>query len=159
MVVGECPIARGETLSLSIAAANRDDVDLSESRQIRHRAQRHSPPSRSAPAGHFCLGAPFARAVAREALLGLVVQFPQLGTQHTRLGIRVGARISPHETLLGSNLTRRFDIHMTNAMSDISFWFDSIGELPPPAEIAAAATSSTLRSSVPDTRDCGAPIT
>jgi hypothetical protein len=77
IVIGECPIAKGETISLSLAAANRDgaiypkpdffDIERSDTHHHSFGAGRH-----------FCLGAPFARAVAQEAIVGLVVQFPQL---------------------------------------------------------------------------------
>ncbi len=77
IVIGECPIAKGETISVSLAAANRDgaiypkpdrfDIDRAYTHHHAFGAGRH-----------FCLGAPLARAVTREALLGIVVQFPQL---------------------------------------------------------------------------------
>jgi cytochrome P450 len=77
LVVGECPIAKGETISLSIASANRDETIYPK--PDRFDVERDDTHHHSFGAGrHFCLGAPFARAVAREALLGLVAQFPQL---------------------------------------------------------------------------------
>jgi hypothetical protein len=77
MVVGECPIAKGETISLSIASANRDETIYPK--PDRFDVEREDTHHHSFGAGrHFCLGAPFARAVTREALLGLVAQFPQL---------------------------------------------------------------------------------
>ncbi len=77
IVIGDCPIAKGETISVSLAAANRDEaIYLKPDRFDIRRDDTHH---HAFGAGqHFCLGAPFARAVAREALLGLVVQFPQL---------------------------------------------------------------------------------
>jgi cytochrome P450 len=77
LVVGECPIATGETISLSLASANRDEAIYP--RPDRFDVEREDTHHHSFGAGrHFCLGAPFARAVTREALLGLVTQFPQL---------------------------------------------------------------------------------
>lgn len=77
IVIGECPIAKGETISVSLAAANRDDaIYLKPDRFDIERGDTHH---HAFGAGrHFCLGAPFARAVAQEALVGLVVQFPQM---------------------------------------------------------------------------------
>jgi cytochrome P450 len=76
MTVDECPIKRGETVTVSIAGANRDDALFAkpdrfdiERRDIRHL---------SFGAGrHACLGATFARVVAAKAILGLIVQFPE----------------------------------------------------------------------------------
>ena len=77
IVVGECPIAKGETISVSLAGANRDgNIYPNPDKFDIQRSDTHH---HAFGAGqHFCLGASFARAVAQEALLGLVAQFPQL---------------------------------------------------------------------------------
>lgn len=77
MRVRECPIAKGETISISIASANRDesvypkpdrfDIERADTRHHAFGAGRHA-----------CPGAALARAVATEALIGIIVQFPQM---------------------------------------------------------------------------------
>jgi cytochrome P450 len=77
MLIGECPIGKGATISLSLAAANRDESIYPQADFFDiHRSDTHH---HAFGAGrHFCLGAPFARAVTQAAIVGLVVQFPQL---------------------------------------------------------------------------------
>jgi cytochrome P450 len=77
MRVGGCPIERGETISISIASANRDDsvhpkpdrfdIERADTRHHAFGAGRHA-----------CPGATLARTVATEALTGIITQFPQL---------------------------------------------------------------------------------
>jgi cytochrome P450 len=76
MTVGECPIKRGETMTVSIAGANRDEALFAQPgkfdivrNDIRHLS--------FGEGRHACLGATFARVVAAKAIVGLVVQFPQ----------------------------------------------------------------------------------
>lgn len=76
MTIGECPIKRGETITLSIAGANHDERVHTESEAFD--IDRLDPKHLSFGAGrHACPGATFARVVAREAILGFIVQFPQ----------------------------------------------------------------------------------
>jgi len=76
MTIGECPIKRGETITLSIAAANRDEAlfDKPHKFDIERRDVRHL----SFGAGrHACLGATFVRLIAGKAMRGLLAQFPE----------------------------------------------------------------------------------
>jgi len=77
IVIGGCPIARGETVSVSLAGANRDEsiYELPDNFDI-ERADTHH---HSFGGGrHICLGARLARIQAEEAILGMVVRFPEL---------------------------------------------------------------------------------
>ena len=77
IVVGGCPIARGETVSVSLAGANRDEsvYELPDHFDI-ERADTHH---HSFGGGrHVCLGARLARMQAEEAILGMVVRFPEI---------------------------------------------------------------------------------
>ena len=77
MRIGECPVGKGETIALSIAAANRDErVYPKPDRFDIERAYTHH---HAFGAGrHECPGAALARAVATEALIGIIIQFPQM---------------------------------------------------------------------------------
>ena len=76
MTVGECPIKRGETITISIASANRDETLFA--RPDRFDIEQRNAQHLSFGAGrHACLGATFARIVASKAIVGLVVQFPE----------------------------------------------------------------------------------
>jgi len=77
MVLGGCPVHRGDSLSVSLAAANRDpaaypdpDVFAIERQDVHHHA--------FGGGRHHCLGAPLARVEAQEAILGLFEKFPDL---------------------------------------------------------------------------------
>lgn len=77
IVIGGCPVRRGESLSTSLAAANRDPaVYLDPDRFDIERADTHH---QSFGGGrHLCLGAHLARAEAQEAILALIARFPNL---------------------------------------------------------------------------------
>ncbi len=77
MRVGECPVGKGETISISIASANRDEsvYPKPDRFDIARANTRHH----AFGAGlHACPGAALARAVATEALIGIILQFPQM---------------------------------------------------------------------------------
>jgi cytochrome P450 len=77
MAVGGCPIRRGESVLLSLAAANRDADVCSE--PDRFDVTRPNVQHYSFGAGvHFCLGAPLARLEARLAIAALLERFPNL---------------------------------------------------------------------------------
>jgi cytochrome P450 len=72
-----CPMHRGQSISVSLAAANRDprahcspDVFDIRRKDIRHQS--------FGGGKHLCLGAWLARAEAQEAILGLLRRFPKL---------------------------------------------------------------------------------
>lgn len=75
-VVG-CPMHRGDSLALQLAAANRDPRWVKEPDRLD--IQRENPEHHSFGGGqHFCLGAHLARMEAQEALLALTARQPQL---------------------------------------------------------------------------------
>ncbi len=75
--VGTCPIHKGETLAISIAGANRDEV--AHPKPDRFDIERSDTPHLAFGAGrHACPGETLARVVATEALIGIIMQFPQL---------------------------------------------------------------------------------
>ena len=75
--VGTCPIHKGETLAISIAGANRDEA--AHPKPDRFDIERSDTPHLAFGAGrHACPGETLARAVATEALIGIITQFPQL---------------------------------------------------------------------------------
>jgi len=77
MAVGGCPIRRGESVLLSLAAANRDADVCPE--PDRFDVTRPNVQHYSFGAGvHFCLGAPLARLEARLAIAALLERFPNL---------------------------------------------------------------------------------
>jgi hypothetical protein len=77
MEIGGCPVRRGDSISVSLAAANRDPsvypqpdgFDI-EREDVHHHA--------FGGGRHHCLGAPLARVEAQEAILGLLRKFPDL---------------------------------------------------------------------------------
>jgi cytochrome P450 len=74
---GGCPVRRGESLSTSLAAANRDPSIYPE--PDRFDITRSDTHHQSFGGGrHLCLGAHLARAEAQEAILGLINRFPNL---------------------------------------------------------------------------------
>jgi cytochrome P450 len=72
-----CPMHRGESISVSLAGANRDPRANPEPDRfdIRRRDIRHQSFGGSK---HLCLGAHLARIEAQEAILGLIQRFPNL---------------------------------------------------------------------------------
>jgi len=75
--IGGCPVHRGESLSTSLAAANRDPAVYPE--PDRFDIERTDTHHQSFGGGrHLCLGAHLARAEAQEAILGLIARFPGL---------------------------------------------------------------------------------
>ena len=83
--IGGCPVHRGESLSTSLAAANRDPAVYPDPDRFDiERADTHH---QSFGGGrHLCLGAHLARAEAQEAILALVTRFP--GLRHGAGGFR-----------------------------------------------------------------------
>jgi len=77
VVVSGCPVPRGESLSTSLAAANRDPAVYPDPDRFDiERADTHH---QSFGGGrHLCLGAHLARVEAQEAILGLLRRFPRL---------------------------------------------------------------------------------
>jgi cytochrome P450 len=77
VVLGGCPVPKGESLSPSLAAANRDpEVYPDPDKFDIERADTHH---QSFGGGrHLCLGAHLARVEAQEAILGLLRRFPRL---------------------------------------------------------------------------------
>jgi cytochrome P450 len=77
ITVGGCPMAKGESLSTSLAAANRDPAVYPEpdTFDITRKDTHHQ----SFGGGrHLCLGAHLARMEAQEAILGLLGRYPNL---------------------------------------------------------------------------------
>jgi cytochrome P450 len=77
LVIGGCPIRRGESIVTSLAAANRDPDAYPEPDRFditRPDVHHHS----FGGGAHFCLGAPLARLEARLAIGALVKRFPGL---------------------------------------------------------------------------------
>jgi hypothetical protein len=75
--IGGCPVGKGESLSVSLAAANRDpDVYPEPDRFDIERADTHH--QAFGGGRHLCLGAHLARLEAQEAILGLLERFPVL---------------------------------------------------------------------------------
>ncbi len=77
MEIKGCPVHKGESVMVSLGAANRDpsvheDPDAFD-------IERQNPQHDSFGGGrHFCLGAPLARLEAQEAISGLIARFPNL---------------------------------------------------------------------------------
>lgn len=77
MNLGGCPVEAGESLSTSLAAANRDPAVYPEPDSFD--VQRKDTHHQSFGGGiHLCLGAHLARLEAQEAVLGLLSRYPQL---------------------------------------------------------------------------------
>jgi cytochrome P450 len=75
--LGGCPIARGESLSPSLAAANRDPAVYPD--PDRFDIEREDTHHQAFGGGrHLCLGAHLARVEAQEAILGLLARYPRL---------------------------------------------------------------------------------
>ena len=80
--IGGCPIRQGESLGVSLAAANRDPAVYAD--PDRFDIEREHIPHQAFGGGrHHCLGASLARLEGGEAILRLVQRFPKL-----RLGDR-----------------------------------------------------------------------
>jgi cytochrome P450 len=78
-----CPVVKGESLSTSLAAANRDPKVYPE--PDRFDIEREDTHHQAFGGGrHLCLGAHLARLEAQEAILGLMARFPNL--QHSSKG-------------------------------------------------------------------------
>jgi hypothetical protein len=77
IAIGGCPVRKGESLSTSLAAANRDPAVYPDPDRFDiERADTHH---QSFGGGrHLCLGAHLARAEAQEAILALISRFPNL---------------------------------------------------------------------------------
>ncbi len=83
-----CPVVKGESISTSLAAANRDPSVYPEPN--RFNIERDDTHHQSFGGGrHLCLGAHLARLEAQEAILGLMERFPKL--QHSDKGFEYHA--------------------------------------------------------------------
>jgi len=77
VVISGCPVPRGESLSVSLAAANRDPAVYPDPDRFDiERADTHH--QAFGGGRHLCLGAHLARVEAQEAILGLLQRFPRL---------------------------------------------------------------------------------
>jgi len=77
VVISGCPVPRGESLSPSLAAANRDPAVYPDPDRFDiERADTHH--QAFGGGRHLCLGAHLARVEAQEAILGLLQRFPRL---------------------------------------------------------------------------------
>jgi len=77
ITIGGCPVGRGESLSTSLAAANRDpDIYPDPDRFDIERVDTHH--QAFGGGRHLCLGAHLARAEAQEAIPGLLARHPRL---------------------------------------------------------------------------------
>jgi cytochrome P450 len=77
MTVSGCPIGKGESLHLSLAAANRDPQAYSD--PDRFDIERQGAPHVAFGGGrHLCLGAHLARIEAQEAIAALLERFPNI---------------------------------------------------------------------------------
>lgn len=77
IAIGGCPVHKGESLSVSLAAANRDPGSYPEA--DRFDITREDTHHQSFGGGrHLCLGAHLARLEAQEAILGLLRRYPKL---------------------------------------------------------------------------------
>jgi cytochrome P450 len=77
MTIGGCPIHKGESISVSLAAANHDPAIHPEPH--RFDIERQNPSHESFGGGrHFCLGAPLARVEAQETIAALLARYPRL---------------------------------------------------------------------------------
>jgi hypothetical protein len=77
IVVGGCPIPKGESLSLSLAGANRDETVYPEPDRFDiTRADTHH--HAFGDGEHRCPGAALARVTAQEAILTMIVRFEQV---------------------------------------------------------------------------------
>lgn len=77
VVVGGCPIAKGQSITTSLASANRDPAVHEHPDRFDVRRENTSHTSFGGGV-HFCLGAPLARLEARVAIGTLVRRFPDL---------------------------------------------------------------------------------
>lgn len=85
IAIGGCPVARGESLSVSLAAANRDPTVYPQPDRFDiERADTHH--QAFGGGRHLCLGAHLARLEAQEAVLGLLARYPHL--EHSPRGHR-----------------------------------------------------------------------
>lgn len=77
LAIGGCPVGRGESLSTSLAAANRDPAVYPDPDAFR--IEREDVHHQSFGGGrHLCLGAHLARVEAQEAIAGLLARHPEL---------------------------------------------------------------------------------
>ncbi|MFL5295832.1 MAG: cytochrome P450 [Phenylobacterium sp.] len=75
--VGGCPLHTGQSLSLSLRAANRDP-DVFEDPHRFDIGRKHKPHVAFGGGAHICIGAPLARLEAQVALVKLFARFPGL---------------------------------------------------------------------------------
>jgi cytochrome P450 len=77
MTIGGCPIHQGDSISVSLAAANHDPRHHRDPH--RFDIERADPSHESFGGGrHFCLGAPLARVEAQETIAALLSRYPHL---------------------------------------------------------------------------------
>jgi len=75
--IGGCPVKKGETLSTSLAAANRDP-DVYPNPDLFDITRNDTHHQSFGGGRHLCLGAHLARIEAQEAILGLLARYPNL---------------------------------------------------------------------------------
>ena len=75
--IAGCPIRKGESLTVSLAAANRDPAVYSDPDRF-DIERAHIPPQAFGGGRHHCLGASLARLEGGEAILRLIQRFPDL---------------------------------------------------------------------------------
>ena len=75
--MGGCPIRQGQSLMVSLRAANRDP-DVYDDPHAFNVTRKHRPHVAFGGGSHICIGAPLARLEAQVALVKLFARFPNL---------------------------------------------------------------------------------
>ena len=104
IVVGGCPIAKGESLSLSLAGANRDETVYPDPDRFditRADTHHHS----FGDGAHRCPGAALAAVTAQEAILRMLVRFDEVELAPLGWEFASVAGPSHREILLGADVS------------------------------------------------------